>query len=230
MAIAFYGFYKKFKFWWQGAPDKSRFNNWWQRLKILIWDIPFQVRVLNDRVPGIMHVLMFWSMIVLAITTAVIFLDVDFKISLYHGALYLALTLLSDLAGLALFIGIIIAAVRRYIIKPDRLDNRWDDAYFLILLFLITVTGFLLEAIRIHYAGDIWAKWSPIGYAVSFGVGGMEEATVKRVYQSLWWFHFAILFGFIAAFPYTKIFHIATLPINVFSALWVLKALCPELI
>lgn len=228
MAIACYGFYKKFKFWWKGAPDKSRFNNWWERIKILIWDIPFQVGVLNDRVPGIMHVLMFWSMIVLAITTAVIFLDVDFKISLYQGPLYLALTLLSDLAGLALFIGIIIAGVRRYIIKPDRLDNRWDDAYFLILLFLITVTGFLLEGIRIHYTNDPWAKWSPIGYAVSFGVGGMGELMVRRVYQSLWWFHFAILFGFIAAFPYTKIFHIATLPVNVFFSSLIPKGSLPR--
>ena len=216
LAIAGYGIYKKVKFWLEGAPDKSRFNNWWQRIKILIWDIPFQVRVLNDRVPGIMHVLIFWSMIILAITTAIIFLDVDFKIPIYHGNLYLALTLLSDLAGLALFIGIVIAAVRRYIIKPDRLDNRWDDAYFLILLFLITVTGFVLEGLRIHYTNDPWAKWSPIGYLVSFGMGGMEEATVRRVYQFLWWFHFVILFGFIAAFPYTKIFHIATLPLNVF--------------
>jgi len=215
-AIAAYGFYKKFKFWWEGQPDNKRFGNWYERIKLFLWDVPLQARVLSDKLPGFMHVLIFWSWIMLMITTFVIFVDVDFKVSLYHGPLYIALTLFSDLAGLALFAGVIIAAVRRYIIKPDRLDNKWDDALFLVLIFLITVTGFVLEGLRIHYTQDPWAKWSPVGYLFSLGMGNMNEAAVTRIYQSLWWFHFSIMFGFIALFPYTKMLHILTTPANIF--------------
>jgi len=219
-AIAAYGFYKKFKFWWEGQPDNKRFGNWYERIKLFLWDVPLQARVLSDKLPGFMHVLIFWSWIMLMITTFVIFVDVDFKVSLYHGPLYIALTLFSDLAGLALFAGVIIAAVRRYIIKPDRLDNKWDDALFLVLIFLITVTGFVLEGLRIHYTQDPWAKWSPVGYLFSLGMGNMNEAAVTRIYQSLWWFHFSIMFGFIALFPYTKMLHILTTPANIFFS-WI---------
>jgi Fe-S oxidoreductase len=124
--------------------------------------------------------------------------------------------LIADLAGLALLVGILWAGFRRYVLKPDRLDNRWDDAFVLALLFLAVVTGFLLEGIRIHYTEDQWALWSPIGYLVSLGVGGMSDGIATRVVQATWWFHFVILFVFIASFPYTKFFHVFTMPFNVF--------------
>jgi len=218
MAIAAYGFYKKIKFWWEGQPDNKRFGNLWQRIKLFIWDVPLQRKVLSDKIPGFMHVLIFWSWLALMFTTAVVFVDVDFKFRIYHGPLYIALTLFSDLAGLALIAGALIAGIRRYILKPDRLDNKWDDAFFIIMILLIAATGFLLEGLRIHYTQDPWAKWSPVGYVVSLGMGNMQEAAVTRVYQSLWWSHFAIMFVFIAAFPYTKMLHILTTPANIFFA------------
>lgn len=215
LGICIYGIYRKFKFWFSAQPDKTRFNNWWTRIKLFLWDIPAQLRVLKDPFPGIMHVLIFWSFLALMFATAVVFLDVDFHIRIYHGPFYLFVTILADLAGLALLAGLVIAAVRRYIMKPDRLDNKWDDAFFIILLFVSACTGFLLEGIRIRYTNDQWAMFSPIGYLVSLFVGGMSEPGVIRVYQSIWWFHFAVLFVFIAAFPYTKMFHILVLPANV---------------
>ncbi len=216
LAIFAYGVYKKVRFWWQGRPDEKRFGDWRKRVKLVLWEIPFQTKVLKDRGSGIMHVLIFWSFALLVLTTAIVFVDVDFHLPIYNGGLYLVVTLMADLAGIALFAGLVIAGVRRYVIKSDRLDNRWDDAFVLILLGLAVITGFLLEGMRIHYTHDKWAMWSPIGYMVSLGVGGMSEIAAKRVFQSLWWFHFAITFAFIASIPYTKFFHMFTLPLNVF--------------
>jgi len=216
MGIFAYGAYRKFKFWFSAQPDQTRFNHWRQRIKLFICDVPAQLRILKDPVPGVIHILIFWSFMALMLTTAVVFMDVDFRFRIYHGAFYLLISLLADLAGLALFAGLVSASLRRYVLKPDRLDNKWDDAFFLILLLASVITGFLLEGIRIHYTNDQWAVWSPVGYLVSTGVGGMSQATVVRVYQSIWWFHFLILFAFIAAFPYTKLFHILVLPANIF--------------
>jgi len=228
LGLAAYGFYKKFMFIWNGAPDNKRFGNWFERVKLFVWDVPLQARVLSDKVPGVMHVLIFWSWIMLMITTAVIFVHADFGVSLYQGPLYLGLTLFSDLAGAAVFLGVMIAVIRRYIIKPDRLDNTWDDAFFLALILAIVITGFLLEGMRIHYAGDPWAKWSPVGYVVAMGMGSLDESTVTRIYQSLWWFHFAIMFAMIAAFPYTKMLHIITTPLNIFFSWTGLKGELPR--
>ena len=214
-AIFAYGVYRKFRFYRQGAPDASRLRSWKERLRLFIWDVPLQVKVLKDPVPGLIHVLIFWSFLALMLATAVVFMEADFGVSIYHGPFYLFITLLADLAGLACFAGLVFAAVRRYALKPERLDNRWDDAFVLVLLGLAVVTGFMLEGLRIHYTRDQWAAWSPVGYLASLGWGGMNEATARPVVQSLWWFHFALTFVFVAAIPYTKFFHILTLPVNV---------------
>ena len=215
-AIFAYGVYRKCKYWMAAQPDKTRFNNWFARIKLFIWDTPLQARVLKDPLPGLMHVAIFWSFLALMLVTAIVFVDVDFKFHIYHGPLYLIVTLFADLSGLALLAGLVYAAFRRYIMKPDRLDNHWDDAFLLLLLIAVVATGFVLEGLRIHYTNDQWAAWSPIGYLVSMGLGGMSDAAVVRVYQSVWWFHFAMMFVFTAAFPYTKLFHIAMLPANIF--------------
>lgn len=214
--ICAYGCYQRYKFWRGGKPDTTRTNNWWKRFKLLVWDVPLQRRVLQSRSPGITHVLVFWSFLVLLFTTIVILVDADFRLHVYQGRFYLFITLLADLAGLALFAGLVFSAVRRYVAKPERLENRWDDAFLLAILFVSVVTGFLLEGIRIHYTQDPWALYSPVGYGVSLAVGGMGEHTVATVYPSLWWFHFAVLFVFIAAFPYTKLFHMFLVPANIF--------------
>lgn len=216
IAIFAFGIYKKVDFWRKGRPDKARFGDWGKRIKYLLWEIPFQTKVLKDRVGGIIHVVIFWSFMLLTMTTAVVFIDVDFGVPVYNGAVYLFLTILADIAGLALLVGVAAAAIRRYIQKPERLDNKWDDAFILAVLAAAGVTGFLLEGIRIAHTNDQWAAWSPVGYLVSLAVGGMSETAAKRVFQTTWWAHFAVTFAFFAAMPYTKFFHILTLPANVF--------------
>lgn len=213
-----YGLWRKFRFWSQGAPDRKRFGDWVRRAWRLFIEVPFQTRVLKDRAGGLMHVMIFWSFLVLMFATFIVFLDADFKLPIYNGPLYLAVTLMSDLAGLALMGGLGFAAYRRYVRKNPRLDNQWDDALVLALLGLIAVTGFLMEGMRIHFTNDPWAAWSPIGYAVSLGFGNLTEAAQTRVYQSIWWLHAVAAFGFIGAMPYTKFFHIVTLPANTFFA------------
>jgi len=62
-----------------------------------------------------------------------------------HGNTYLAFSFLNDLGGIMLLMGVIIALVRRYIQKPQRLDNILDDATALAFIFVIVLTGFILE-------------------------------------------------------------------------------------
>ena len=55
----------------------------------------------------------------------------------------------SNLFGLIALLAILVAAYRRYIQRPDRLDNKPDDAITLVLLFAILVTGFVIQGVRI---------------------------------------------------------------------------------
>jgi len=49
--------------------------------------------------------------------------------------------------------------------KPERLDNRVDDVYVLLLLLVVALSGFIIEGLRISdmelVQHHTWAIWSP---------------------------------------------------------------------
>jgi hypothetical protein len=40
---------------------------------------------------------------------------------------------------------VLAAALRRYVKKPAGLERRWDDHFALVILFVLGITGFLLD-------------------------------------------------------------------------------------
>ncbi|TET14304.1 MAG: 4Fe-4S dicluster domain-containing protein, partial [Dehalococcoidia bacterium] len=121
-------------------------------------------------------------------------------------------------------------AIRRYIQKPDRLDNIPADAIGLSLIFIIVVTGFILEGLRIAVTADNyqslgvsspdiiwgWAQWSFLGYGFARAFEG--GAHLLGWYQGLWWFHSLLVFGAIVyiALAFPKLTHIVVAPVNAF--------------
>ena len=66
----------------------------------------------------------------------------------YHfmeGNVYLGVSLMLDMGGLLVLAGLGMAAYRRYVVRPAKLNNVLDDAVALTLLAVIIVTGFAVE-------------------------------------------------------------------------------------
>src|SRR5665648_838407 len=123
--------------------------------------------------------------------------------------LYLFIKLTSNLFGLIAMIAIMVAAYRRYIIRPDRLDNKPDDAITLALLFTILLTGFVIQGVRIAAIGDPWAAWAFVGQWMAIPLKAMlNEAQLLSLHVFLWWFHLVLAMTFIAYFSHSKLFHI----------------------
>ncbi len=108
------------------------------------------------------------------------------------------------------------AAYRRYIKKPETIETKAQDTIALLLIAFIIITGFLVEGLRIATAGDSWAFLSFVGLATSKIFSGISEETTTFLHKFFWWFHTALAMGWIATIPYTKFFHILTLPANIF--------------
>ena len=129
-----------------------------------------------------------------------------------------------DLFGLAVLIGVLLAIDRRYIRRPDRLgyqgkpDNTPDDAIVLLLLLGIIVTGFIIEALRIHVTHPSWEVWSFVGWALAKAFAGVDPGTAKILHKVTWWTHTLLSLGFIAYIPYSRLMHIITTPANHFMA------------
>ena len=241
-AALIYAIYRRYKLWRLGGPD-SRFSDFGRR----IW--PFIVAIVVDGIlhrkffgiadglgrrrlsitdlkprelyAGLIHFLIFAGTIVLLIGTA---LDVisHYFIDFLHGGVYLGYSVVTDIGGIAAIIGVILAMVRRYGQKPDRLDNKFDDLMALLLILVVIVTGFIVEGLRIaatelKTAPD-WAPWSPGGYILALAFSGLGQSALLTWHHVWWWLHSLISLGAIVyvAFYFSRLWHIVIDPINIF--------------
>jgi len=211
------GFTKKIRRWRQGRP--IRYDNLDFRFKMFFSAIfKHDKGVFRGSYRRFMHLGVFYGFIVLTFGTLVIAVQDHFGIPLFYGMKYLVLSLLLDLFGLMTMIGIIMAAYKRYIDKPDHEEYTFDDALLLILVFSILFTGFVLEGLRIYSTVDPWAWWSPVGllFSTMIQITGLSGRSALAIHAFLWYFHMFITFGLIAYIPYSKLFHMVSSPLNIF--------------
>jgi len=208
-AVFINGFLKRFRLWRLGQPI-DRKNQLGERIKtILIYGLGHK-RILKECYPGIMHFAIFWGFVILFIGTIIVGIQADFHLPLLYGDFYLGFSLVLDFLGVFAILGILMAIYRRYIVKPDRLDNKPDDLFSLVLILAILLSGFFLEGLRIVGTQDPWSNWSPVGKIFSMFFAGMSRESLIGWYQGLWWGHLILAFVFIAYLPYGKLIHIFT--------------------
>ncbi|RZW19073.1 MAG: electron transporter, partial [Desulfobulbaceae bacterium] len=132
------------------------------------------------------------------------------------GNFYKFFSLALDLAGLAALIMLAGLFIRRYILKPEGLETKRDDALMHGLLFVIIITGFIIEGARmaVTEAGSPLALWSPVGLIFAKGLGSLGEPGLLTLHKLTWWFHFLLVIGFFALVPFTKFRHILTTSAN----------------
>lgn len=216
LVICGYGVYRRVSVWRRGKPDASRLSEWWPRLRTALAELLLQKRVRGSRLPGLVHSLAFYSFLVLVLATAAVFLQADFGVHLFHGPVYVLLSLGADIAGALILFGVAIAAWRRLVSKPSSIESCPADWVALGFLALLVLTGFLVEGLRIATIGDRWAALSPVGWLTSLLFGGISRSAGEVTHQALWWSHTALALGWIASLPYTKFFHLLAIPTNVY--------------
>ncbi|MCB0352491.1 MAG: (Fe-S)-binding protein [Bdellovibrionales bacterium] len=200
------------------APSASSSENFFARVRSLITNVLFQRKVLSKPGIGLTHTLIYSGFLVLLFTTTMVFIDHDLGIRIYEGSFYLAVTVMSDLLGFALIVGIALAAHRRFIQKPDLVHNLAADSYLLWMLALLCVQGFLLEGLRIHVTDDPWRTYSPIGNLVSHFFWGLSPSSASSLHFFTWWFHTVTVFVFVGLLPYSKFFHVIASAANLYFA------------
>jgi len=195
---------------WEWRPDRTK-----ERLLRLRDGLSMRT-VLEDPGAGVMHALIYYGFIVLFLGTVTLEIDhllpVGWKF--LHGGIYQGYSAILDLAGVVFLVGLAWAAVRRYLAPPLRLrmKTKPEDAWILLLLAFIGVSGLATEAARIAVAGrPSFEVWSFVGYPLSALVpAGVASGT----HQVLWVLHAAAFLAFLVTLPATKLRHMVTSPAN----------------
>jgi Fe-S oxidoreductase/nitrate reductase gamma subunit len=171
--------------------------------------------------PGIAHFLIFAGCIVLLLGAFLDFIS-HYFFHFMQGSFYLGYSVVTDSFGILVLIGVILAVIRRYGQKPDRLDNTPDDLIALVLIGVVVVTGFIVEGLRIAAtelkATPDWAAWSPGGFLLAQAFRGLSQESLLLWHRINWWLHMVIAFGAIAyvCLYWNRLWHIVISPANVF--------------
>ncbi|MGE5372581.1 MAG: (Fe-S)-binding protein [Solirubrobacterales bacterium] len=214
------GFVQKVMVWLLAKGEMNRIDQVGER----IWSW-FKFSFIHNRVvrkigPGFAHFFLFWGFVFLFMAAGVDAMHHFIKWPPIYGNLYIGMSVIVDTMGVLAILGVMVLAYVRYIQKPDRLaiDNKSSDGWLLLLIFVILITGYLIEGLRVaallKLAPEQEALWfekiaSFFGYwLVGKWMVGFSLDGIEMWHRILWWFHMALAFLFIALVPFTKLWHI----------------------
>jgi len=218
-AVAGYGIYRHFGRWRRGLPA-ARFDRPVERVQLVARHALAQKRTSRNRYAGLFHRLITYGFIILTIATTVVALDADFGTTIMRGRFYLYFqSFVVDLFGALVMLGIGMAAARRYLKRPKKLVYTNEASLILAAIFLMCLQGFLIEGWRIAATNDPWGAWSPFGNLIAHASRWlMSVKAMQWAHWGTWWFHLVVSFAFIAWLPYTKMMHVITAPLNIYTA------------
>lgn len=146
-----YGVFRRYRLWARLGLKVNRLDMATARLAKAVKEIISHEKFLRDLPAGLMHAAIFWGMLLLFIGTAVVVFEVDFRIPIMHGWFYLIFQkLILNIAGVLVFIGVVVSALRRYVFKVPRVQPNREgvpkdssDLLSLVWLALLIIQGLL---------------------------------------------------------------------------------------
>lgn len=180
--------------WWKvrrlslGLPE-DRSGDFRKRLCAL-WRGLSHERILRERPEGLHHLFLFGSFA--GMVLVVVLVQAAFVLP---GPVALVFGVFLNGLGLLGLYGTWKLCLRRYVLKPDRLDNKPEDLLGHALLLSIFVTGFLTEGLRL---------------AASHGL--LAPALVKLT----WRVHLYLVLLAIASLPWGRLSHVVFATVNLY--------------
>ena len=191
-----------------GASD-DRFDNWGARIKEVITGWIGQKRVLEDKIAGGIHVLMFWGFLMLSTDMFDLATANWFSHNLLPDLVRGPWNLIVETGYTIALIGCVAALLRRVVFTPEKLKGKsqLEGNFILLLIMTITLTSFVVEA------GEtgVSSTWEPIGAWVA---SALEPSTLLVV--ASYWMHMLAISTFLFLIPLSKHMHLVMAFPNVF--------------
>ena len=214
--VVFYLFALRTMNWERGAPE-SRRGLLKRRVHAAREGLQMKT-LLRDPAAGLMHSAVYYGFVVLFLGTVTLEIDhlLPSGLKFLEGRVYQGYSLVLDAFAVIFLGGLAWAAGRRYLQRPWRLRSKTksEDAWILVTLATVGVTGLAVEAARISIAGrPSFEVWSFAGYLVSYLV---PAGSASGIHQALWLGHVGAFLAFLVVLPSTKLRHMVTAPVNMY--------------
>lgn len=216
-----YRFYSKWRGWSQGIKQPVRYKGRrWGILRIWLSEVLLQRQLFGlSPFRWFVHILIFWGFIGLAFLSIAAFLlrpldyaGVAWAGYFLRGKGYAFIKLWGDGFGLALLIGLALAAVRRFIVRPSQLNNSQMDGWLLVFLFWLTLSGFILEGLRLPLVPHEMARYSFVGLLFSPG-DAVPLSRLRTLLAAAWSVHALSALALLVYLPHSKLMHSILAPV-----------------
>jgi Fe-S oxidoreductase/nitrate reductase gamma subunit len=205
------------RLWRKGQPGgfERHWRVWIERLVVYALA---QKRVHKKSLGALLHLLLFSGFVVLTIGTTLLGIAHDGPYDFHHGLYYLIYELTMDVFGVAFIVGCLLAMYRRAFRRKSSLGHNRSDWWLLGLLFSLGITGFAVEALRMHYTQvqPPVAYWSTVGWLIDTTLlRGIDVGTAQTMHLAAWWLHAILVALFFATIPVNRFLHVITGPLNI---------------
>ncbi len=190
-------------------------------LSTLFFDVLLQRRILKESVKRwtihSMIYLAFIGRLILSLITMILYglnPDGETTLALLDKNHWFTASV-NDFLGLLIVLGVLWAAAQRFVSRPKHVLSEEQDNLTLLIIGLLTLSGFALEGARIYVTGvpGEVACYSFVGYSVAKAWGAFSS-DAQRAYGILWYVHGAMWAAFLVYLPFSKLRHIITAPLN----------------
>lgn len=190
-----------------GSSD-NRFDSWSARIKetLVVW--LGQKKVLEDKIAGTMHVLMFWGFLMLSSDMLDLATGDFFSQHILPSAIVGPWNGMVELGYTCALVGCAAALTRRVVFTPEKLKGKSQLEGNVILLLIMTIC-------TTSYVVETWhtpsATWEPIGAWVASTFSPSQSAV-----NAAYWAHMLAICAFLFLIPLSKHMHLVMAFPNVF--------------
>jgi Fe-S oxidoreductase/nitrate reductase gamma subunit len=201
-----------------GQPE-NRLDHIPARLRRLLVYVFGQLRLLDEPLVGIPHVLIFYGFVVFLMATTGMILQgllPGLRIPTVEQSRYLAPVV--DIFAVLVLGGLAVSSFRRFVLRPAGLQLTVDATLVNVLIASLMVTYLLAEGFRLVGQSAGAGLWLPVGswLAGLFQSSAPLRAGALTFHRLFWWMHVLIVLFFLAYLPYSKHLHLLAAPFSVF--------------
>ncbi len=200
-------------------------SNHWGRIKDFFIFVVVEAKVLQRRLAGFLHLLVFYGFIVITIQSAMMWVQGFFpglEIGIIEfNPLYV---LLLDLFDAIVILSVLYFAYRRLVLRPRALSLNGEGLFILMLIFFSAASDLTTNTFRYALAPLTMpdsgyahvAPWAFISNNLGGLLGGGSAVNLQAGFDFGWWWHTLTILTFLIYIPYSKHLHLFTAPLSTY--------------
>jgi Fe-S oxidoreductase/nitrate reductase gamma subunit len=211
----FAAFRKKLNLIRLGGPD-ARFDQPGARFGNFAAKVLGQSKMLREPY-GIIHFFIFWGFIFICLgEIPFIFEGLFPAYSIPFLGTNPIFFLVKDVLAALVVVGLVIALIRRWVVRPKRLYRTLEALLVVALIMLVVLTEWLSTGAKLALEPVAAYAFDPVYNAVAGLLSGLPAETLSGIRDGVWWLHVLILLGFLVYVPNSKHIHLLAAPFNAY--------------